>query len=383
MSVRYVLLLLPLCFGVRAQTPAAAPKPEPDVLIFTNGEKLVGHLVSSHGGTLTFKSDSLGDVTVDWKKVQELHAAETFVVIDKHVKLNRKSDTTKLPTGTVSMTDQKLTVTPAVGAPATVPVADTAHLVDRPAFERAVLHNPGLFDAWNGAVTAGATLVEATQQSRVFTGAFNLVRAIPTENWISARNRTLIDFSASDGLLKQPGSPSIKTNIIHGDIERDQYFSSKNVFAFGRAAFDHNFSQGLDLQQNYGGGFGWTAIKHANTTLDFKGSISYTKQQFAAPANCASPCTADNNHNLVGAVVAQDYAHKLAKGIQFLETISVIPAFNEPSAYAATATASLNVPVYKRLAFSISTVDSFLNDPPHGFKKNSFQLTTGLTYTLK
>ncbi len=382
MSVRYGLLLLPLCLGLRAQTPAAAPKPEPDVLIFTNGEKLVGHLVSSHGGTLTFKSDSLGDVTVDWKKVQELHASETFVVIDKNVKLNRKSDTSKLPTGAVSMTDQKLTVTPAAGAPETVPVADTAHLVDQPAFERAVLHNPGFFEAWNGAVTAGATLVEATQQSRMFTGAFNLVRAIPTENWITARNRTLIDFSASDGLLKQPGSDSIKTNIIHGDIERDEYFSSKNVFAFGRAVFDHNFSQGLDLQQNYGGGIGWTAIKRANTTLDFKASMTYTKQQFAAPANCTSPCVA-TDLNLVGASFGQDYSHKFAKGIQFLEQFSVTPEFNQTSAYSATANAAFNVPVYKRLSFSTSLADSFLNNPPPGFKKNSFQLTTGLTYTLK
>jgi hypothetical protein len=382
MSVRNVLLLLPLCFSLRAQTPAA-PKPEPDVLIFANGEKLVGHLVASHGGTLTFKSDSLGDVTIDWKKVQELHASETFVVIDKNVKLNRKSDLSKLPTGTVSMADQKLTVTPATGAPETVPVADTAHLVDQPVFERAVLHSPGFFDAWTGAVMAGATLVEATQQSRTFTGAINLVRALPTENWLAARNRTLINFSASDGFLKQPGSPSIKTDIIHGDLERDEYFSSKNVFAFGRAAFDHNFSQGLNLQQNYGGGIGWTAIKHADTTLDLKGSITYTKQQFAPPTDCASPCTADNNHNLVGAVIAQDYAHKFAKGIQFLEQISVTPAFNEASAYAAIANAGLNVPVYKRLSFSISMVDSFLNDPPPGFKKNSFQLTTGLTYTLK
>ena len=382
MSVRYVLLLLPLCLGLRAQTPAAAPKPEPDVLIFTNGEKLVGHLESSHGGSLTFKSDSLGEVTVDWKKVQELHASETFVAVHKDVELNRKSDLSKLPTGTVSMTDQRITVTPAAGAPETVPVADTAHLVNQPDFERAVLHNPGFFEDWNGAVMAGATLVEATQQSRTFTGAINLVRAIPTENWIAPRNRTLIDFSATDGLLKQPGSDSIKTNIIHGDIERDQYFSSKNVFAFGRAAFDHNFSQGLDLQQNYGGGIGWTAVKRANTTLDFKGSMTYTRQQFAPPANCTSPCVA-TDFDLVGASFAQDYSHKFAKGIQFLEQISVTPEFNQTSAYSATANASLNVPVYKRLSFSISTVDSFLNNPPPGFKKNSFQLTTGLTYTLK
>jgi hypothetical protein len=28
-------------------------------------------------------------------------------------------------------------------------------------------------------------------------------------------------------------------------------------------------------------------------------------------------------------------------------------------------------------------IDTFLNDPPPTFKKNSFQLTTGLTYAIK
>jgi hypothetical protein len=38
--------------------------------------------------------------------------------------------------------------------------------------------------------------------------------------------------------------------------------------------------------------------------------------------------------------------------------------------------------VYKRLSLAVSTLDTFLNNPPPGFKKNSFQFTTGLTYTL-
>ncbi|PYT33030.1 MAG: hypothetical protein DMG58_08755, partial [Acidobacteria bacterium] len=44
--------------------------------------------------------------------------------------------------------------------------------------------------------------------------------------------------------------------------------------------------------------------------------------------------------------------------------------------------AGLTMPLYKRFSFSLSTIDTFLNNPPPGFKKNSFQLTTGLSYTL-
>jgi hypothetical protein len=52
-------------------------------------------------------------------------------------------------------------------------------------------------------------------------------------------------------------------------------------------------------------------------------------------------------------------------------------------AWIAAANASFNAPVYKRLSFNIGLQDNFLKGPPVGFKKNSFQATTGLTYTLK
>src|SRR5665213_1920145 len=38
--------------------------------------------------------------------------------------------------------------------------------------------------------------------------------------------------------------------------------------------------------------------------------------------------------------------------------------------------------LYKRFSLTTGILDSFLNDPPGGFKRNSFQFTTGLTYVL-
>ena len=52
---------------------AQAAKPEPDVLVFADGERLVGHFEQSNGTSVKFKSDAVGEVTVDWSKVKELH----------------------------------------------------------------------------------------------------------------------------------------------------------------------------------------------------------------------------------------------------------------------------------------------------------------------
>ena len=41
------------------------------------------------------------------------------------------------------------------------------------------------------------------------------------------------------------------------------------------------------------------------------------------------------------------------------------------------------MPFYHRLSLNVSTLNSYLNDPAAGFKNNSFQFVTGITYTLR
>lgn len=344
----------------------AGASPEPDVLIFTNGEKLIGHLKRSNGATVTFKSDMAGEVKVEWSKIKELHSSQTFAVIKTDMKVHRHFDPSSVPQGVISMADQKLDL-----KGQTIPVAEAAHLIDAADFQKDIGH-PGFFEAWKGSLTGGLSLVESTQKSQTFTGGFHFMRAIPTADWLEPRNRTLVDFNASYGKVTQPGTPTVKTEIYHAGVERDEYFSPR-VFGFGQATFDHNFSQGLDLQQMYGGGLGWAVIKKADRELDLKGSVTYTRQSFQQ---------SKGDQNLIGVTLAQNYNRTFAHGILFVEQLSVTPSFNNSDAYSAIGSAGLTIPFYKRLNLSAGAVDNFLNNPPPGFKKNSFQFTTGVTYTL-
>jgi hypothetical protein len=375
MSIRPILLFsVGFATLLHAQNQPA-PKPAPDTLLLTDGESLIGHFVRSTGATVTFKSDVLGDLSIPWSKIKELHSAQRYAIVEKGIKLSRRADISRVPEGSISMADQTLAVEPAPGAaPQKVPIAQAAYVIDQPSFEKDLRHSPGFFEDWKGAITAGATLVEATQQARTFTGSVAFIRAIPQDNWLDPRNRTLIDFSASDGYEIQPGQPTIKTEIYHFDAERDEYFRGKDLYGFVQTALDHNFSQGLKLQSNLGGGIGYTVIKKANETLDFKGSITYLKQNFE---------TSTTDTNLIGSTFNETFMRKTAHGILFLQQISITPAWSVLNDYSAAASGSVAIPVYKRFAFTTSVADTFLNNPPPSFKKNSFQLTTGLTYTLK
>jgi hypothetical protein len=371
-SLRTAVALLFAVVLFSAGLHAQAPKPEPDVVVFPNGEKLIGHFESFIGGTAKFKSDTLGEITIDLSKVQELHTSQKFAVIGKSVNLARGEKGGQIPLGTISVADKTVHVNSGDGHPEqTIPVADLNNIVDEEGFREAFRHS-NFFQKWNGEIAVGTSIVEATQNSLSFNTTVSLVRAVPTETWLPPRSRTTADFSDSYGKVTQPGTPEVKTSIFHADAERDQYFTSR-VYALGSLAFDHNFSQGLDLQQIYGGGIGWSAIHRTSETLDFKGSIDYKKQQFE---------DSSQNQNLLDSIFAELYTVKFDHGIALNQQVSVSPAWTNTRAYSAYGSVGITLPVYKRFGFNANVIDSFLNNPPAGFKKNSIQFTTGLSYTL-
>ncbi len=172
MNRRIAAVLLALTGSIlHAQTA-----PEPDVLILTNGDRLTGQFVNSSGGSVTFKSDMAGEIHVDWTKIRELHSSRRFAVIPKGVRVRYKAGS-QVPQGTIAVTDQKIEVSST--PPQSIPVGNAANVIDEDAFQKAVTHNPNFFQDWTGAMTAGASLVDATQTSRTFTSAINLIRAVP------------------------------------------------------------------------------------------------------------------------------------------------------------------------------------------------------------
>jgi Protein of unknown function, DUF481 len=322
-----------------------------------------------------------GDLTFTWDKIKSIHTAQKFAVIQQGQHVSRKAPDSDVPQGAVAIQDGKIQVN--TGAPETKDIAqkNAQYLVEEGAYTKTVHANPGWGSNWAGSLTAGAGDIEATQNSRTFTGAGSFVRTVPGVNWMDPRNRTTADFTLAYGSVSQPGTVTTKTNIVHGDAEHDWYLSPR-FYALVDTSFDHNYSQGLDLQEIYGGGFGYVLIKTPRQELDLKADIHYEHQNFGFTPGIVPP-TKTPSKSLIGADIGDTYTAKLAHGILFNQGLVVTPAFNTPSAYSALATAGLTFPVYKRLGFNVSALDDFLNDPAFGSKKNSFQFSAGVTYTLK
>jgi hypothetical protein len=367
-----------------AQTKPAA---DPDVLVLKNGDTLHGKFVSSLGGKVNFHSDPLGDISVAWENIKELHTAGNFAVLDNTVKLRGKKHAHQIPIGKLEVADQAVTVHPESGpSPAPIPTKNAGYIVDQPTLDKEIYHHPSLAAGWNGGATAGATLVQATQNQYSFSGALALVRVVPTVDWLDPRNRTTVGFTGSYGKITEPAYhvgdvlvPAVvtKSSIFHGEAERDEYFSPR-FYVLGQLAYDHNFAQNLQLQQIYGGGIGWTVLKTDNQEADLKGTVQYERQAFIDG-------TSSNNENLIGSTFSASYLLHM-KLLTYTQGVAYIPAYNNPRAYSVNETNTLTFPTYKNLGFTLGTLDSYLNNPPASeppTKRNSFQFTMGFTYAIK
>ncbi|MGD0444154.1 MAG: DUF481 domain-containing protein [Edaphobacter sp.] len=376
------LFVLSLVSGALFQLAASAvaqtaAKAAPDVIVFTNGDQLTGTLERAAGDSFVFKSDVVGEVTVSADKIKELRAGGKFVALKKNEKITR---TSKQP-GAVTYADNTVTVATPSGAPDVVPVKDLAYLIDSATYSKEVSSNPGIWYGWHGAVSGGITLIESTQTGQNYNAAVNLVRLIPSVDFLPPRTRSTINVLETYGKIDQPFIPSsppilasvTKTNIFHADAEHDKYFTSRFYGLVG-ASFDHNYSQGLNLQQIYGIGVGWTVIKTPVQQFDVKADVHYERQNFQPPTP---------NNDLVGSSFTELYHRNLPAKIIFTESGTFIPAWNDPSAYSAIFAAGLQLPTYKRFSLNINLLDNYLNQPAFGFKSNSLQFITGVLYTLK
>ena len=377
------LLALSLVMGGLFQQSAkgwaqTAAKADPDVIVFTNGDQLTGTLERATGDSFVFKSDVVGEVTVSADKIKELRTSGKFVALKKNEKITRAA---KQP-GTVTYGDNDINVaaTPTT-APEVIPVKDLAYLIDSATFNQEVTSNPGIWYGWHGSISGGITLIESTQTGQSYNAAVSLIRLVPSVAFLPPRTRSTINVLETYGKIDQPFIPSTppilasvtKTNIFHADAEHDKYLTSK-IYGLVGLSFDHNYGQGLNLQQIYGAGIGWTVIQTPVHEFDLKADVHYERQNFQPPTP---------NTDLIGSSFTEVYHRNLPAKMIFTESGTFIPAWNNFSAYSAIFAAGLQLPTYKRLSLNINLLDNYLNNPAFGYKNNSLQFVTGIAYTLK
>jgi hypothetical protein len=381
--------------------PATVPaKKQPKIaeeLTLKNGDRLTGELLSATGKEIKFKSELAGTVTVQWSNVKDLKSNREFAVISTDENTHNAKNIASVPQGAIRIGEKGIVISPVPAAaivqgpsksdtpaakraaevvvPTELPLSKVAYVVDDESYLKEIHQRIGWRSGWDGHVATGTTMIFSTQDSYLFQASAALKRVVPTVDWLDPKVRTILDASLSAGRTTQPGVPPSITNIYHVEGERDEYFSPRG-YALQSGTLDHNYAQGLILQQAYGVGVGATLIKKKQSEFDVTADLHYESQVFKPTANVSQL-----NLNLIASALTEAYTQKWGR-MQFDEKLLADVAWSNWNASSGSGNASVIMPIYKKLGFSVSAIDSFLNNPQVGYKKNSFQFTTGFALSL-
>ncbi len=360
-----------------------------DTIILGNGDTLTGKVGKVVYGKRELSQRRTGRPDDSMTKIKAMHTTTAFAAGATTEQLTKKNVAEQVPVGKITLENETLSVMLPQGEVREFPVKELNFMLDEQAYRRELHNQSDFLYGWYGTATLGATVVTSTNSAQTYTGSVGLVRAIPTIAGLPAGSKTILNLSATYGLAKDPEIISggnvfqtasvTKTDILHGDLEYDKFFTPM-VFGLVSGSADHNFGNGLELQQAYGAGIGWAILRSPQNDLAVRASLQYEQQQFY---NGITSGLGTPTENLISASIGETWSRTFPHSIKFNEYVTLNPTFNVIKAYSGVAGAGFVFPVYKNLNFSVTTTDNYLGDPPEGFLRNTFQFTTGITYTLK
>jgi len=225
-----------------------------DEILFNNGDRLSGKVVSVEGGKMTIDSKIGGEIKVDLKDVKTF-STDTPVEIRTKDGHRLTSKATAGDAGTVKMED-----TAASGAAKTVPVESMKYV--------------NFNEAWTGDVVAGALFSRGNTYVDQANVGFDLMRRTEQDRWTFGGGYNF-------GRQRDPGTGNKTTTTDNwfGTAKYD-YFITEKLYAFGSFRYEHDRIANLDYRLTPGAGLGYQWVETPALSFNTEAGIAYVVEKF-------------------------------------------------------------------------------------------------------
>lgn len=330
-----------------------------DQVSLKNGDRLTGTIVKSDAKTLLIKTESAGDVTVQWSAIDSISSTQPL-----HVGLNGG----QMILGPVTTTDGKIEVTSQTAGVVTTS-KDSIQFIrsdsEQAAYDAELdrLRNPHLTDFWSGFLDTGLSLTRGNSDTLNFNLSGQAVRK-SSRDTITAYTTAIF---ANNGT-----TPPTKTtaNAIGGGVRVDLNVSDR-VYVFGLEDLYHDEFQQLDLRNILAGGLGYHLVKTKPTTFDVYGGGAFNQSYYTTLTR------------KTGEIMAGEYAsYSASSRTTFSERFEFFPNVSDTGAYRYTLDAHAVTKLRSWLGWQVSFGDLYVSNPPVGIKNNDLILSTGLRLTF-
>ena len=324
--------------------PAAAAAERTDVLILKNGDHITGEIKKLQRGSLEFKTDHMGTLTVEWPAVARLTSSIDFeVVLDG----GRRLYGTLAPDAEEGLLDV---------AGAETETAPLPSVVEITPFENSFLSQV------NGSLSVGYSFAQSNTTSSWNAAANARYR---TRNYL-----TTVNYSSL--LNAQEGSDTTTRNSLGLTFSR---FLGSRWFAMGLAQFLQSSELGVDLRSTAGGALGNSIIRTNRTVLAPFAGIVYANSIFVG--------STPSRNELLAMAGVQHYLFTFGRHkTDLTTTFYVLPSLTESGHFRLEFQSDYRIRLFSDFYWNLNVFDSFDNDPPPDGAENDFGVTTSLQWSF-
>ena len=347
------ILLFLLVLGVAPLSWAAQ-------LRLKDGNVLNGDFQRLVGGSIVFKTKSMGELTIPGDKIASFTSGSTVVVILKNG---------ERPEGTFSITETGDWQLQSDKGTTTLSPSDVLAVYTSDFYAK---ENPTgarrPWQDWKGQGTLGYVLQQSSQDSKSLAIGFTSARIEPTLPGMPPRRATHFSLNMAYATVTQSGVTT-KANTLTSVLRQDYFFggNSKNFF-FLQGQWDHLQPQDLTLRQTYGGGLGRRLVQRPHFSFAVQGGLTYVRTKFDT----------GELRNEMEALAGENITLTILNHLAINHEFDIYPSLTSSGDYRFSSLTALNAPISKRLSFNISLNDQFLSRPLPGTEQNILILSTGL-----
>ncbi len=322
----------------------AAQAAKTDVVRLINGDDVTGEIKSLEFGELSYSTDSMGTVGIEWEEVVSLRSDQALQVED--------TSGTRYFGSLVLASAEGLV---AVGLGANVQELDMLKIVRITPIET----DERIWQRLEGSVKFG---FDTDKASSVTSGNLNAN--------VRYRARTyLLGLDVIASFTDQPGAETTQTQSIGVNYQR---FRGNRWFTNWSGSVERNDAQGIDNRLSAGGGLGRYLIQSNNNQFSLLGGLVATREKFIG--------TDPDTTNAEGQIQIKYLHRKNEPSSDISFTIDIYPLLEDLSSFRSNSNLSVRKEFIDDLFFDLSFFYNYLSDPPAGAEKDDSGVITSIGY---
>jgi hypothetical protein len=337
-------LLLAAC--LLAFAPQAGGAVKTDIIVLTNGDRITGEIRGLSNGILTYKTDDMGTLSVEWERIIRISSAWPFILEDLR---GRRY------TGALHETpkDGEVMVL-AESGPVTLRLGDIVGIVR---------FGKRLGQRFQGNLDLGFSLQKAQKYTQLNVAA-NIT-------YLSQKWELKTDFSSY--FTSQEDVQDIKKNFLNFNVMR---LLKKRWTAAGFWQFEQNTELNLSLRVLAGAGFGRYFLRTNRNVLSAVAAVDVTRENYMDET--------ESKTNMEGVLGADFNAFRYwFPNMSVSSSFYAYPSLTEKGRIRLSFKTTIRYEVFRRFFVSLGFSDSYDSQPGgETTTKNDYSLTFGISWSL-